>query len=199
MNTPKIDAAINSNPKTQHSLPKFQSALKQLEQGIADKQIWNTDFENVKYWVSRGVEYALDEAAEPWRELYRQGKRDHYKEGDPRWNIGYSTSPLHAKGYYTRLLKYKDQSEVASYLEVLGEVAQVGELLKQIKPFIQKGRKPAPPKPDPWAGIPRADKSQLDKARSIFENLCKQMKEQALAQHIQFYTTIVLKLDPETT
>jgi hypothetical protein len=197
MNTPKIDATLQSNPKTQRSVEKFHNGVAMLEKGLAEQKMWNTEYETAKYWINQGAEYALSEAAEPWRELYRQGKRDHYKEGDPRWNIGYSTSPLHATSYYNKLKKYQSQPEVASYMEVLAEVGQVGEMMKKIKPFIVKGRKPAPPKPDPWAGIPRADEKQLGAAKQVFENLCQQMKAQALEQHIAFYTSIVMTLEPE--
>jgi hypothetical protein len=195
MNTPKIDAAIQSDPRAGNYLQKFQSSVRELETALADKHVWNSDFENIKYWLSRGSEMALDQAAEPWRELYRQGNREHYREGDPRFNIGYTTSPLHAQGFYNKLKKYQNEPAVASYLEVLAEVAQIGEMMKQVKLFIEKGRKPSPPKPDPWAGIPRADEKQLNTARSIFEALCKEMKAQALKQHIEYYTRIVQMLD----
>ena len=140
MNTPKIEAALHSQPA--HYLSKFESALASLEQAKIDKRIWNTDFEDKKYWLHHACEHALDAAAEPWRELYRTGERPYYNSNDPRFSIGYMVSPLHAQGLYNRLKKFEKEPAVAAYLEVLVEVAAVGNLEKEIKPFIVKGRKP---------------------------------------------------------
>lgn len=150
MNTPKIEAALTSNPKMQNALPKFKTNLAIFEQAKIDQKIYNVDFENAKYWVHQGCDYALSAAAEPWRELFRSRNRDSYvyNSADPRNNIGYMTSPLHAQGFYNKLKKYEKEPAVAAYLEVLAEVAQIGNLEKEIKPFIVKGRKPStnPPK-----------------------------------------------------
>ena len=143
MQTPKILAAL-ANDRAAHNISqKFENALKAIEQGVADKKMYNADYENFKYWINEGCDKALDAAAEPWRELYRQGQRNiPYKESDPRFTIGYSVSPLHARGLLNRLKKYANEPAVAPYIAVLEEVAPVGELLKQLKPFIVKGRRP---------------------------------------------------------
>lgn len=142
MNTSKIEAALASSPKTQHTLPKFKANLAIFEQAKADQKIYNVDFENAKYWVHQGCEYALEVAAEAWRERYRQSTQS-YQNNDPRWNIGYMVSPLHAQGFYNKLKKYENDPAVKAYMEVLEEVAQIGALEKEIKPFIVKGRKPS--------------------------------------------------------
>ena len=150
MQTPKILAAL-ANDRAAHNISqKFENALKAIEQGVADKKMYNADYENFKYWINEGCDKALDAAAEPWREMSRAGQRPSYNANDPRFNIGYSVSPLHARGFLNRLKKYSNEPVVAPYVAVLEEVAPVGELLKQLKPFIVKGRKPNPnPGPEP--------------------------------------------------
>ena len=140
MNTPKILASLKSEPAVYTS--RFESALVDLETAKDDKKIWNTDFENAKYYLHHACEHALDAAAEPWRELYRAGQQPAYRDNDPRFNIGYMVSPLHAAGFVKKLQKFAKEPAVAAYLEVLEEVALIGNLEKEIKPFIVKGRKP---------------------------------------------------------
>jgi len=150
MQTPKILAALANDRAAHNIAQKFESSLKAIEQGVADKKMWNSDYENFKYWVNEGCEKALDQAAEPWRDQYRAGQRPTYSANDPRFNIGYMVSPLHARGFLNRLKKYANEPAVAAYITVLEEVAPVGELMKTLKPYIVKGRKPNPnPGPEP--------------------------------------------------
>lgn len=150
MQTPKILAALASSRAANNLPAKFESSLKALEQGVADKKMWNADYENFKYWVNEGCEKALDKAADPWHELARAGQRPPYNANDPRFNIGYMLSPLHARSFLNKLKKYAGEPAVDAYIAILEEVAPVGELMKTLKPYIVKGRKPNPnPGPGP--------------------------------------------------
>ena len=62
MQTPKILAALANDRAAHNIASKFESSLKAIEQGVADKQMWNSDYENFKYWVNEGCDKALDAA-----------------------------------------------------------------------------------------------------------------------------------------
>lgn len=148
MDTPLIEQYLTSGPQTMHAQPgdravgRFTEAKEMIEQGLADQKIWNTEYQLAKDRLSASAEHVMDAASEPWREAHR-GVWPQWDDKDPRWAVVYHPQFLNVPGAVKKLLKYKDMdADFSHFYEVLVEVAKVAELVKSVKPYIVKGRKP---------------------------------------------------------
>jgi len=127
-------------------IERFEKAIKTLEDGLANKHIWNVDYVDAKDTLSNAADKALDAAYAPLRTFYYHegGERwRSWEHNDPRHNLGLSQF-LYAPSFLLKLKKVKDAPELKPYIAMLTEIAQVAELVKAVKPFIEKGRKPNP-------------------------------------------------------
>lgn len=131
---------LDENMKT-----KFEIAVKTLEDGIQTRHIWNVDFENAKYQLSRAWDRVEGILYTPLSDLwYRSDGSESWKmweDNDPRHNI-----PTHQLSYvpgYLKKLKTIKAPELKTYIKAMEQAAELAGLLKAAKPFIVKGRKPS--------------------------------------------------------
>lgn len=119
----------------------FPNVIKDFEKAIADKHIWNTDYESGKSFLSN----RCDEAVDKMKAIQRTAHdRPQWESNDIRWYTVYTPSFLNYPGAVKKLQKFKDDPYVAGLLPIFTEVAKVAEIVKAVKPFIEKGRKPNP-------------------------------------------------------
>ena len=121
------------------NVARLKTAVKTIEDGIATKHIWNTDYEDAKGAISRAWENIDNVAHDYLTDLYVYRT---WQENDPRLNMGLCGF-LNTPGWLAKLKKVKNAPELANYIAVIEEVAALAELVKAVKPYVVKGRKPA--------------------------------------------------------
>ena len=138
MNLPKLTAFAETENRTD----RFEIAIKILEDGLANKHIWNVDYVEAKDGLSGLTHRALEAAAE-W--YLKQDPRPTWESNDPRWMVWYTPDFHNMPGAVKKLMKYKGTMGAGfdNELAVMVEIAQLAELVKAVKPFIVKGRKPS--------------------------------------------------------
>jgi hypothetical protein len=147
ISTPKItDILLNSKVPTYLSVQKFAEAKAIFEAGLADKHIWNVDYENAKSTISNVWDKVEEVLSDPLRDFYYPCGGSElfctWSDTDPRHNLGiaaFSNTP----GFLKRMKVVKNAPELAEYIATLTEAAMLAELVKSTKSFIEKGRKPA--------------------------------------------------------
>ncbi len=127
-------------------LSPFEKAIRTLEDGLANKHIWNVDFAEAKERLGRIAEEAMKKSSEAYRNANRG--RMSWDSSDPRWGIVYHPQFFNTPGAFKNITKRvnslgKESPDFYTFLTVLGEIAQVAELVKAVKPYIEKGRKPS--------------------------------------------------------
>jgi hypothetical protein len=153
INTPLLDAAIQTNPKWAPRYDRWINAKADIVEGIQNQMIWNVDFVSAKENLSRGIDAVVSkifDASLPdyWRirELDVTEKGNYelqermYKVHD---EFSLSCQMNQAAGRIKRLEKFMDFKDVPYYVEVLKEVVLLHEACNIVKPFVKKGRKPA--------------------------------------------------------
>jgi hypothetical protein len=153
INTPLLDAAIQTHPKYAPRFDRFVNAKADLIEGVEKKHIWNVDFVDAKDRLSRAIDAACDMAFEAsLPEFWRV--RDLSSASPKEWDLKERTLEAHeefhstcqmnqAAGRIKRLSKFMDLPNVAEYVALLKEVVLLHELVQAAKPFIEKGRKPS--------------------------------------------------------
>lgn len=157
MNTPVIDALLASDaegssgyvkrdPYNTRLLNNFHNSVKGMEDSLAKKQIFNTEYKDGYQDISRAVEQAFDALGQKpgFLEKFRTESETWNRESDPRMYLWYHPAFANVGGALKKLTKYEKDPLVAEFLPVLREAVQLIELCKQVKPFIVKGRKPNP-------------------------------------------------------
>jgi hypothetical protein len=138
ISTPKIIAAL----KPAYA-ERFQKALTVLERGLDDHHIWNADFNDAKDSLSRCMEQAMSVAAEPFYAQRRAEVAANRYSNDPRYDISGYMTYISAPKLLRRLEKANfDNPIISEYMEYLRELVQIGVLIKEVKHYIEKGRKP---------------------------------------------------------
>jgi hypothetical protein len=137
MDTPKIIAALGDKA------PRFQEQIAILEAGLAAKKIWNVQVVDAKFTLSNKI----DDAAKFYSEPFYAQKRNqsaNWVNGDPRYDISMFMNTQSAPKLLRNLTKQNGYNDpiILEYMEFLKEVVAIGELIKAIKPFIVKGRRP---------------------------------------------------------
>jgi hypothetical protein len=137
METPKIITALGDKA------PRFQEQIAILEAGLAAKKIWNVQVVDAKFSISNAIDKAADFYAEPFYVCKRES-RTHWDSNDPRHDISMFMSTTSAPKLLRNLSKHDGYNDpiILEYMSFLREVVQIGELIKAIKPFIVKGRRP---------------------------------------------------------
>jgi len=152
MNTPLIDASYKKKPH--HSafyFQKFSEMKDLLEKSLSSKHIWNVEYEEIKHFFSSVCEGAMDQVSQQFNDANRDPKFTRWPD-DPRNLIPYFFGPHLAESYLKRLLKWQKKENYPKMQEMIDlytEVAAIYDQLKQVKPFIEKGRKPDPNAPPP--------------------------------------------------
>jgi hypothetical protein len=137
MDTPKIVAALGDKA------PRFQEQVAVLEQGLADKKIWNVQAADAKFAISRRIEEAGNVIVEPFFEQ-RRNCLPNWPKNDPRYDITGYMNVTSAPKLLRNLEKNNGFNNplILEYMEYLREVVKIGALIKAIKPYIVKGRRP---------------------------------------------------------
>jgi hypothetical protein len=121
---------------------KFETSVVALNEGIQRKHVWNVDYEDAKHWLGRVWEEVSNSL---YNQYYPCGGSEIYRtwsDNDPRHNLPVNQLS-YAPGYVKKLKAVKKAPELKPYLQALEEAAVLAELLKTVKPFIVKGRKPS--------------------------------------------------------
>lgn len=149
MDTPQLErVAISKGIKWQEA---FDKAMKIFEDGITTQHIWNVDYVWAKDKLTRLSEALIDISSQPYNELTRSKNPNGYGHGtdwgekDPRWMTVYHPHFMNAPGAVKKLEKFegKEDPTFSTYVDALREIAQVVDLIKSVKPYIEKGRKPS--------------------------------------------------------
>jgi hypothetical protein len=123
---------------------RFQAALAVLELGVKEHHIWNVDFQNAKDSLSSAMDRAMSVAAEPYY-VERRANNDHgYSHNDPRYDISGYMTYISAPKLLRNLEKKNGYANpiILEYMEYLRELVQIGAVIKEVKNYIEKGRKP---------------------------------------------------------
>lgn len=143
MEIPKLTEFIANNSRGPNAIARFETSLKTLQGGLDAKHIWNVDFVEAKDWLVRMCDEAMEDRATAWLHADKAADRhSRFAPDDVRWEIYYKPQVSNTPGAYKRLLKFVGTGEGAEFdaaVEMIGEVAQVAELIKSLKPFIVKG------------------------------------------------------------
>ena len=124
---------------------KLQETISLFESSLADKHIWNSDFKDGKSFLANICRTAVDNLQSKLR-----GERDEtyqhptWDEKDPRWYTIYTPDFSNMGSAAAKLMKYESDPMVSSILPIFLEVGEISQLVKEVKPFIEKGRKPNP-------------------------------------------------------
>src|ERR1700739_27094 len=147
MNIPNLTAFVTSNSRRPDALERFEVNIQKLQKGLDEKHIWNVDFVEAKDALVRLCDEAKEAKAMEWLRSEKAKDRDtRYAPDDVRWSVYYTPQVSNMPGAYKRLLKFVgtgEGPEFDSAVEMFGEIAQVAELIKSLKPYIEKGRKPS--------------------------------------------------------
>jgi hypothetical protein len=150
MNSPIIESYLALSQTPDRDLAKFEKYTIELEQGITNKHIWNTDVNDAKYYLSRLCDEVLKKASEPWVTAWHATRGEHnwprgWSDTDPREYVIYHPQFSNTPGAAKRLGKFYGQdANMDKFIDAIREVAKVAEMFKTVKPFIEKGRKPNP-------------------------------------------------------
>ncbi len=121
---------------------RFQEAVAVLELGVKEHHIWNVDFQNAKDTLSRCMDQAMEVAANPFYAERRQ-QVERWDSSDPRYDISGYMTYISAPKLLRRLEKANfDNPIIREYMEYLRELVLIGALIKEVKHYIEKGRKP---------------------------------------------------------
>jgi len=117
-----------------------KNAILILESALSNKHIWNVDYKDVKDTLNRAVDRSRDEM---WQRFWR----DHGKEETP--DVPYYDSPtgLHLiPSFLKKMKRYEGvwKDEIIGWAEAWLPYTQA---VKELKPYIEKGRKVDPNKP----------------------------------------------------
>jgi hypothetical protein len=124
---------------------RFETAVTLLEQGIANKNIWNVDYVAAKDTLSNLWERASDEVYKPLMKFYYHEEPPRaysWADNDPRRNLGLCQF-MNTPGYLKKLRTVRNAPELEPYIALLAEAAKFATDFKAVKPFIVKGRKPS--------------------------------------------------------
>jgi hypothetical protein len=137
MNTPKIFAALGNKA------PRFQEQIAVLEAGLAAQKIWNVQVEDAKYVISRSIDDATNSYAEPFY-VQKRSSAVTWDSNDPRYDVSCYMNTTSAPKVLRNLEKQHGFGNplILEYMEFLREVVEIGKLIKAIKPFVVKGRRP---------------------------------------------------------
>lgn len=149
MKTPTLTAVLDGQ-----KADLLAAAITTLEQGVTDKHIWNVDFTDAKSTLSYRIENAMQVIAEPCIDIYRADRDAHYgrssySDNDPRYDVSGYMDVNRAPKLLRRMEKAAKTDAayavpaLATYMEALRELVEIGKIIKAVKPFIEKGRKPA--------------------------------------------------------
>lgn len=125
------------------NVERLETAIKTIEDGLAAKHIWNADYVTAKDTISRAWENTDDVAHDYLTNMYYRGNDVFrtWQDNDPRFNMGLCGF-LNTPGWLAKLKKV-NAPELADYIAVIEEVAALAEMVKAVKPYIEKGRKPS--------------------------------------------------------
>jgi hypothetical protein len=148
MNTPLIDAAYQEKEKhSAYYFQKFGETKILLETCVAEKHIWNVEFEEAKHFFSSVCEASMDTVKDAHRKTIPTAN---YAQFENEHEVGYMFSP-HLAGSYVKKIngwlkrkKITDNTQLQNLLALFGEVAALYAQLNSTKPYIEKGRKPNP-------------------------------------------------------
>jgi len=124
---------------------RFHAALAVLELGVKEHHIWNVDFVNAKDSICRCIEQAITVAAEPFYAERRANLNNRtWDSSDPRYDISGYMSYISAPKLLRNLEKKNGFANpiILEYMEYLREIVRIGEIIKEVKHYIEKGRKP---------------------------------------------------------
>lgn len=143
METTKINAALGNKA------PRFQELIATLEAGLVAKKIWNVQVVDAKFSISN----LIDDAAKFYSEPFYAQKRNqsaNWVNGDPRYDISMFMNTTSAPKLLRNLTKQNGYNDpiILEYMEFLKEVVAIGTLIKAIKPFVVKGRRPVEKTPE---------------------------------------------------
>jgi hypothetical protein len=141
MNIPAFTATVPAN-----RIERFETAIKTIEDGLANKHIWNVDFVASKSNLTSLAESALGIASQPYSDETREARRGSggWDNADPRWMVVYEPQFSNTPGAYKKLQKYEGKNpKLDIFIQMMKEVASVALLVKEVKPFIVMGRKPS--------------------------------------------------------
>jgi len=124
---------------------RFHAALAVLELGVKEHHIWNVDFVNAKDSICCCIEQAITVAAEPFYAERRADLNNRtWDSSDPRYDISGYMSYISAPKLLRNLEKKNGFANpiILGYMEYLREIVKIGGLIKEVKHYIEKGRKP---------------------------------------------------------
>jgi hypothetical protein len=135
--TPILSALTHQ--KDPRSGRSFDLAIACLNNGVANKKIWNVEVTDAKFTISNGVDRALNQITE----RHRQVRDANFRYEDWMNDFSGYCSFNQAKGRIARLTKNGPKFPIMSeYLSALEEVVAIWNTIQSLKPFIVKGRRP---------------------------------------------------------
>jgi len=156
-------------------LSRVKAALAVLEAGYQNKQIWNVDYKEAKEALIRAVEGAGDVLQSDFLSYWKEQRRLH---GEETWTESVSDvyygfpSGLYQLGSFVKKLRKYDGYLLSEMDEFIEQWLPVAKAIKELKPFIEKGRKLNPDaKPKDVYVAPRTSTAGLKMIRDALEKV----------------------------
>jgi hypothetical protein len=158
--TPKLEAALlalhAASPQVIQSarlrrLDRWTFSVNQLNTAMKEKKVYNVEMQDIKGWLSSGIDDATDSLETTIHRKVRAYHEHHYLPfAEVVWanvgclQIGYAAGRIKRLSGSKVLPKLREVApEIDEYLGLLQEVAAIWAMIIALKPFIVKGRKPA--------------------------------------------------------
>jgi hypothetical protein len=160
----------------------FQEMIQLLNSSVEQKHIWNTDFVEMKSFLSRYLEVTVKHYSEYYTDNHSNtGADGGYTSGwysDVYVPVG--EPALHTIVGNVKKLKKLRNENLIDYIFTLESWIDVSLKMKELKSYIEKGRKPNANAKEKYVA-PMSSKKDLDKVESILKELTSKMRDDLIS------------------
>lgn len=166
---------------------RFIAALDLFDQGLRDKQIWNAEYADAySYGLSRGLEDIYGKVLSKYR-----SKLQANQFADDVDSLFATNSIKKIHRHWTS--KRKDYPELA---EIMDAMADVPDLIKELKKYIVKGRKPTEASIAREKARAAIDPRTKDKLYKLFKQIGDGLKDDYYAEVYKTMERAVMQAKP---
>jgi hypothetical protein len=163
---------LKKDPHRKRYADNLEKAMQLLVQWVKADKVWNTEFNEQKYWLSNGYEKALDYLGElPVSEAVMTGNRHglsnrflsyYYSSGmsDYAGFVGVKKQLRIAEEELAANPPKEVKDILVEWIKCLKAGQIVGQAMDSVKPKLEKGRKPKEPDPNQFRNTMGSDAAQ---------------------------------------
>lgn len=171
---------------------KFISSVEFLIAALESKHIFNVDLDDHKYWITHGVDDAHGTLQRRYLNDYPDRQSPDHDENMSE--LYYSNSALNSgkaglKKAKAAIVSSGESPLVNDFYKLFEAVIELSDLIKSLKPYIEKGRKPNPnAKPKFQA---KANHAGAKMVVQKFEELTKKTYDRQVEGYVMFFEKIL--------